>query len=145
MKGELREVNWFRSQLSALRAVSGRSLSPAVLDMERQLKHHEKRLLKKVNFLDYKRENTARENAILRRYLVQRREDYIVCVPFVCFPLVHPTSSSLLTHDVSILSISYHKLAGAIQKLATMLSKLNVKDPFREKMSDQLLEKLYVF
>lgn len=45
--------------------------------MERQLKHHEKKLLKKVNFLDYKRENTARENAILRRYMVQRREDYI--------------------------------------------------------------------
>lgn len=44
--------------------------------MERQLKHHEKKLLKKVNFLDYKRESTARENTILRRYMVLKREDY---------------------------------------------------------------------
>lgn len=44
--------------------------------MERQLKYHEKKLLKKVNFLEYKREDSARENTILRRYMVLKRDDY---------------------------------------------------------------------
>lgn len=38
---------------------------------------------------------------------------------------------------------SYNKLAGAIQKLAYQLAKLNAKDPFRLKMTDQLMDKLY--
>ena len=42
----------------------------------RQLKHHEQKLLKKVNFLHYKGDSTARENKVLRKYHIQRREDY---------------------------------------------------------------------
>ena len=38
----------------------------------RNLKHHEKRLLKKVDFL----EKNRRALEVMRRYHIQRREDY---------------------------------------------------------------------
>lgn len=44
--------------------------------MERKLKFHEKKLLKKVNFLEYKKDDTIRENAILKRYMIQKSDDY---------------------------------------------------------------------
>ena len=43
----------------------------------RKLKHHEQKLLKKVNFFDWKKEDDLREIQILRRYHIQRREDYL--------------------------------------------------------------------
>ncbi|MBA0744660.1 hypothetical protein Gogos_007274, partial [Gossypium gossypioides] len=42
----------------------------------RKLKFHEKKLLKKVNFLEWKREGGHRENLILHRYHVTGRDDY---------------------------------------------------------------------
>ena len=41
--------------------------------MPRPLKYHESKLLKKVNFVQA---DSSREIAILRRYHIQRREDY---------------------------------------------------------------------
>jgi U3 small nucleolar ribonucleoprotein protein IMP3 len=41
----------------------------------RELKFHEKKLLKKVDFLDWKNEDNIREIKILRRYYVQNRDD----------------------------------------------------------------------
>ena len=41
--------------------------------MVRKLKHHEAKLLKKVDFV---RSDSLREVPILRKYHVQRREDY---------------------------------------------------------------------
>ncbi|KAL8269429.1 hypothetical protein Esti_006667 [Eimeria stiedai] len=81
----------------------------------RQLKHHEQRLLRKVNFFRWNRDSTDRENGILRRYKVQDREDY---------------------HR-------YNKLCGLITKLASGLRKLPADDPFRLKMTQLLLDKLY--
>lgn len=46
----------------------------------RQLKYHEQKLLKKVNFYDYKKEKNVREIKILRKYHIQKREDYHKCV-----------------------------------------------------------------
>lgn len=42
----------------------------------RQLKHHEQKLLKKVDLLAWKGETNHREVAALRRYLIQDRDDY---------------------------------------------------------------------
>lgn len=42
----------------------------------RQLKHHEQKLLKKVDFLQWKKEDTLREMKVIRRYFLQQREDY---------------------------------------------------------------------
>lgn len=45
----------------------------------RKLKHHEQKLLRKVNFLTWKGEDNLRENKILRRYHITKREDYVRC------------------------------------------------------------------
>ena len=44
--------------------------------MVRKLKYHESKLLKKVDFLQWKSDATLREAHIMRRYLVQDRDDY---------------------------------------------------------------------
>ncbi|BAM41162.1 U3 small nucleolar ribonucleoprotein/40S ribosomal protein S4-like [Theileria orientalis strain Shintoku] len=81
----------------------------------RKLKYHEQKLLKKTNFFDWKSADTHRETKILRRYMIQNPEDY---------------------HK-------YNKLVGYITKLTSDLRKLPEDDPFRIKMTDDLLEKLY--
>jgi len=43
----------------------------------RQLKHHERKLLKKVDFLQWKSDQNIREVKVLRRYHIQDREDYV--------------------------------------------------------------------
>ena len=42
----------------------------------RELKYHERKLLKKVNFLQWKNENNHREVEVMRRYHLQDRDDY---------------------------------------------------------------------
>ncbi|RWW21700.1 hypothetical protein BHE74_00052506 [Ensete ventricosum] len=42
----------------------------------RKLKFHEKKLLKKVNFIEYKREGGHREALVTRRYHLTERDDY---------------------------------------------------------------------
>jgi U3 small nucleolar ribonucleoprotein protein IMP3 len=42
----------------------------------RDLKFHEKKLLRKVNQYDWKRENNVREISVLRKYHVSDRDDY---------------------------------------------------------------------
>mmetsp|Transcript_33737 Transcript_33737/g.88678 ORF Transcript_33737/g.88678 Transcript_33737/m.88678 type:complete len:182 (+) Transcript_33737:57-602(+) len=80
--------------------------------MVRPLKHHESKLLKKVDFL---RADSAREVPILRKYHIQRREDYT----------------------------RYNRLCGAAKRLATRLSKLDPTDPFRQEQQRKLLEKVF--
>lgn len=43
----------------------------------RKLKHHEQKLLRKVDFLTWKQDDNIREIKILRRYYIQDREDYV--------------------------------------------------------------------
>lgn len=80
----------------------------------RELKFHEKKLLKKVSFFNWKPEND-REVAVMRRYHVQRRDDYI----------------------------KYNKISGYVTKLVNNLKKLKIEDPFRIEMTEHLLSKLY--
>jgi hypothetical protein len=47
-----------------------------LLGIMRPLKHHEKKLLKKVDFLQWKREHNIREVKVLARFLIADREDY---------------------------------------------------------------------
>ncbi|KAH0839544.1 alpha-L RNA-binding motif-containing protein [Lanmaoa asiatica] len=83
--------------------------------MVRKLKHHEQKLLKKVDFLAWKQDANIREIKVLRRYHIQNREDY---------------------HK-------YNKLCGALRSYAHRLSMLPAQDPFRAQMEGQLLSKLY--
>lgn len=81
----------------------------------RQLKDHEKKLLRKVNLYSWKgADENIRVAKILRRYLIQNREDYV----------------------------SYTRLCGLVQQLSRKLKALKPDDPFRIAMSEQLLQKL---
>ncbi|PPQ63959.1 hypothetical protein CVT24_009082 [Panaeolus cyanescens] len=44
--------------------------------MVRKLKYHEQKLLKKVDFLNWKQDGNLREIKVMRRYHIQNREDY---------------------------------------------------------------------
>jgi hypothetical protein len=43
--------------------------------MVRKLKHHEQKLLKKVDFIDWK-DNNLNENKVMARYSIKKREEY---------------------------------------------------------------------
>jgi len=81
----------------------------------RKLKHHEQKLLKKVNFLEWKQENGQREIEIMRRYHIQDRDDYK----------------------------KYNKLCGMVTRLTAVLKKMDPSDPVRQQLTELLIEKLY--
>ncbi|KAI0289514.1 alpha-L RNA-binding motif-containing protein [Russula brevipes] len=83
--------------------------------MVRQFKHHEKKLLKKVDFFNWKQDANIREVKIMRRYHIQDREDY---------------------HK-------YNKLCGSLRSLTHRIALLPPEDPFRSRMEGQILSKLY--
>lgn len=80
----------------------------------RQLKHHEKKLLRKVDLYSWKGEENLRVAKIMRRYHIQNREDYT----------------------------SYSRICGMVTKLAAKLKNLPADDSFRIAMTEQLLTKL---
>lgn len=83
--------------------------------MVRKLKYHEQKLLKKVDFITWKSDKEHRELKIIRKYHLQKREDYT----------------------------RYNKLSRMIQSLAAKLKELDSNDQFRVESTTKLLEKLY--
>lgn len=83
--------------------------------MARALKYHEKKLLKKVDFYEWKQDQGHRDTQVMRTYHIQNREDY---------------------HK-------YNKICGDIRRLAHKLSLLPPTDAYRIKHEQLLLEKLY--
>ncbi|KAM3286377.1 U3 small nucleolar ribonucleoprotein IMP3 [Capsicum chacoense] len=81
----------------------------------RKLKFHEKKLVKKANFLEWKREGGHREPAVMRRYLLTVRDDYK----------------------------KYNGLCRTVQKIVNILKQMDPRDPYRIEMTDALIEKLY--
>lgn len=81
----------------------------------RKLKFHEKKLLKKVDLYNWKKERNHREAEILKKYNVSNREDYG----------------------------KYNKICGEITSLLSKIKLLSSSDPFRVKLIEALLEKLY--
>lgn len=84
--------------------------------MVRKLKHHEKKLLKKVDFITWEVDNNIHEVKVLKKFFVQKREDYT----------------------------KYNTISRDIRELARSIKDLNNNDPFRNECSAQLLEKLYI-
>ena len=80
----------------------------------RQLKYHEKKLLRKADLYSWKGEDNLRVAKVMRRYHLQNREDYT----------------------------SYSRICGMVTKLAAKLQTLPPDDSFRIAMTDQLLTKL---
>jgi U3 small nucleolar ribonucleoprotein protein IMP3 len=80
----------------------------------RNLKFHEAKLLKRVNFLHWKKEHNERELQVMRRYHITERDDYS----------------------------RYNRLAGQITKLTHVLRQLDASDPVRIELTDRLLTRL---
>ncbi|TCD69170.1 Small subunit (SSU) processome component [Steccherinum ochraceum] len=83
--------------------------------MVRQFKHHEQKLLKKVDFLNWKQDANVREIRVIRRYHLQDREEY---------------------HK-------YNRICGSLRSFAQRVALLPAQDPFRARMERQILAKLY--
>ncbi|XP_041973646.1 U3 small nucleolar ribonucleoprotein protein IMP3 [Aricia agestis] len=83
--------------------------------MVRKLKFHEKKLLKKVDFISWKVDNNLNEVKVMKKYYIQKREDYT----------------------------KYNKLSREIRDLANKIKDLDTSAEFRTESSAQLLEKLY--
>ncbi|TVY83005.1 U3 small nucleolar ribonucleoprotein IMP3 [Lachnellula suecica] len=83
--------------------------------MVRKLKHHEQKLLRKVDFTTYKGDNDHRDTAVIRRYNIQKPGDYQ----------------------------KYNRLCGDLKKLAHRLASMPPDSAFRLKHEKLLLEKLH--
>ncbi|KAI9724908.1 MAG: Small subunit (SSU) processome component [Candelaria pacifica] len=83
--------------------------------MVRKLKHHEQKLLRKVDFTTYASDNSHRDAAVLRRYAIQKPSDYG----------------------------KYNRICGSLRQLAHRLANLDPADPVRRKHEELLLEKLW--
>ncbi|XP_038574340.1 U3 small nucleolar ribonucleoprotein protein IMP3 [Micropterus salmoides] len=83
--------------------------------MVRKLKYHEQKLLKKVDFINWEVDNNLHEVKVLRKYRIEKREDYT----------------------------KYNKLSRNIRDLAQKIRDLDEKDGFRAQSTHRLLEKLY--
>ena len=83
--------------------------------MVRKLKFHEKKLLKKVDFIQWKSDNNFYEVKAMRKYHIQKREDFS----------------------------KYSKLRSLVISVVRKIKELDAKDPFRAEATNQLLEKLY--
>ncbi|KAM8930892.1 U3 small nucleolar ribonucleoprotein IMP3 isoform 2-T2 [Pelodytes ibericus] len=83
--------------------------------MVRKLKYHEQKLLKKVDFINWEVDNTIHEVRVLRKYRVDKTEDYT----------------------------KYNKLSRNVRELAQKIRDLDEKHSFRVQSTAKLLEKLY--
>ncbi|KAL3054608.1 U3 small nucleolar ribonucleoprotein protein IMP3 [Trematomus bernacchii] len=83
--------------------------------MVRKLKHHEQKLLKKVDFINWEVDNNLQEVKVLRKYRIEKREDFT----------------------------KYNKLSRHIRELVQKIRDLDEKDGFRAQSTHHLLEKLY--
>ena len=83
--------------------------------MVRKLKYHEQKLLKKVNFVSWEASNNLHEVKIMKRYCIQKREDYTL----------------------------YNKLSREIRELVRKIKDLDPKSKDRTEMSGAMIEKLH--
>ena len=83
--------------------------------MVRKLKHHEQKLLRKVDFTTYKWEKDHASANIIRRYRLTNSTDYP----------------------------SYYRLCGSLRQLAQKIAELDPADSVRRKHEELLLEKLF--
>ncbi|XP_051556530.1 U3 small nucleolar ribonucleoprotein protein IMP3-like [Myxocyprinus asiaticus] len=83
--------------------------------MVRKLKFHEQKLLKKVDFINWEVDNNLHEVKVLRKYHIEKREDYT----------------------------KYNKLSRNIRELAQKIRDLDEKDGFRAQSTAIFLEKIY--
>ncbi|XP_029649079.1 U3 small nucleolar ribonucleoprotein protein IMP3 [Octopus sinensis] len=83
--------------------------------MVRKLKYHEKKLLKKVDFISWEVDDNLKEVKVMRRFHILKRENFT----------------------------KYKGLSRDIRELARKIKELDPKDGYRAEATSRLLEKLY--
>ena len=83
--------------------------------MVRKLKYHEQKLLRKVDFINWEADNNLHEVKVMKRFFVQKREDYTL----------------------------YNKLSREIRDIVRMIKDLDPKSQHRTDTSAAFLEKMY--
>lgn len=81
----------------------------------RNLKYHEQKLLKKVNFLEWKQTNTTREQMVTSKFFLKSRDEYK----------------------------TYNRIVGMIRKLSESLSRLADNDTTKMFVAKKLINLLY--
>lgn len=81
----------------------------------RKLRFHERKLLKKVDLVNWELDNNVHVSQVIQRYRLRNQDEYV----------------------------SYNKLAREIRELARKIRDLDPKDPFRIEAGSQLIEKCY--
>ena len=81
----------------------------------RQLRYHEKKLLKKVDFFSWETDNKRTEAAMMRKFMISKREHYS----------------------------AYLRLSRQVRTVCRKIRDLDPEDPFRIKCTIDLLDRLY--
>lgn len=98
--------------------------------MVRKLKYHERKLLKKVDFIHWPDiDNSLHENKIMRRYCVEKREHY--------------TLYNKLSREVSVGDVKIGLAKKKIREMAKRIRDLEDKNPNKLVLARKLLGKLY--
>ena len=110
----------------------------------RQLKFHEQKLLKKVNFLQWKNEHNQRE-------LQVRLASHDGSFPLFLASASHCTCEGLAPILVQVMRRyhiqnrddykKYNKVCGIITKLVSVIKRLDARDPARIELTEQVLDK----
>ena len=117
-----------------------RKLAPIThrIIMVRQLKHHEHKLLRKVDFFKAdSKQGSIRQNDVVRR------------VRFYLFLSIYPINSTTNTENKQYMIqkpedyTSYNRLCGQLRQLAHRLTLLAPENPYRLATEKKLLDKLY--
>ncbi|RYO96202.1 hypothetical protein DL763_003329 [Monosporascus cannonballus] len=107
--------------------------------MTRKLKHHEQKLLRKVDFITWKQDNDHRDAAVRRRYMIQKPEDYNKYNRLCGVSSYYDTIAHASARERSTGSSQRQSL----RQLAHRLSLLPPDNPVRRKTEKLLLDKLY--
>uniref|UniRef100_A0AC34QKJ6 Ribosomal protein S4/S9 N-terminal domain-containing protein n=1 Tax=Panagrolaimus sp. JU765 TaxID=591449 RepID=A0AC34QKJ6_9BILA len=83
--------------------------------MPRKFKHHEEKLLKKVDFVNWKGDNSVHEGKILKKFCLRKRSDYVM----------------------------YNTLSKEIREVAALIKNIPDGNPNKKKLERKLLSKLY--
>ena len=83
--------------------------------MVRKFKYHEQKLLKKVDFMEWKSDGKHHAAQIMQRYYLSKRSEYT----------------------------AYKRLCGRVTAFVAKVRKMDPRDPFRLRLATRLLEKLY--
>ncbi len=109
----------------------------------RTLKHHEHKLLRKVDFLQWKNEHNQRELQVRRCLWAPPCDCLFAAHSCVLKPLPLPLLQVMRRYHIQDRDdySKYNKLCGMVTKLVATLKRLDARDSTRVELTDQLLNK----